>query len=330
MEDHVAWPITLHDRVQGDSYPCSLHTQYVSYPRAELQLIPSPAQRSLARLTLHALDALLRATSVDRVVQWSSWLLSTNLHHASLPDAVGPVTRTLARTFPRHAVVVKNLHASADTTTLEAFQRAGYRLITSRQVYLFDGERKDYLSKGTVRRDLKAASQCTTYRIVEHSEFTPADVPRIVELYHKLYIQKHSPLNPQYNAWFVTRGLEERWLEFRGLRHRSGSLDGVFGCFTAGNTTSTPFIGYDTSLGNNSGLYRHLVALLLQQVGERGQCLNYSSGAGDFKRRRGGHPAIEFNAVYTRHLPSPRQASFRLLELIANRIGRPFLERQQI
>jgi hypothetical protein len=34
------WPITVGEGASGNSYPCSLRTQYVRYPRAELGLVP--------------------------------------------------------------------------------------------------------------------------------------------------------------------------------------------------------------------------------------------------------------------------------------------------
>ena len=330
LHDGVAWPLCVNDAIGNNSYPCSLHTQYVRYPRAELNLVPAGLQRLSARLGLTGMDGLLRTAQADRVVQWGSWLLSTNLHGGTLREAVEPVTRTLVAAFPRHAVLVKNLHGFEDPELLPAFARAGYELITSRQVYFFDGHSKDFLTKSTVKREAKEFAQPGNYRVVEHDEFTVADVPRITSLYRQLYVEKHSELNPCYTERFVARAWSERWLEFRGLRHVSGRLDGVFACFTAGGTTSTPFIGYDTSLPTELGLYRHLVSLLLRRVAERGQRLNYSSGAGDFKRRRGGQPVIEFNAVYTRHLSPARRAAFRVLAALANGPGRRFLEANEI
>lgn len=324
------WPITVNDTIEDNSYPCSLHTQYVRYPRAELALVPTRGQRLAARAGLVVMDALLRIAEADRVVQWSSWLYSTNLHAPTTAAAVGPVTAALAAAFPRHAVLIKNVHEADGTGLPGALALAGYRSITSRQVYLFDGRTKDFAQKSTVKRDLKELGQLRSHHVVEHDAFTEEDVPRVTELYQRLYVEKHSRLNPRYTRRFVSRALRGRWLEFRGLRHVSGRLDGVSGCFTHGGVTSTPFIGHDTTLPTDLGLYRHLVSMLLQRVAERGQLLNYSSGAGDFKRRRGGRPVIEHNAVHTAHLPKARQAAFRLLGGLVDRVGRRFLEENQI
>ena len=324
------WPITVGEGASGNSYPCSLRTQYVRYPLAELGLVPGVWMRAAARAGISGLDVLLAVARVDRVVQWSSLLLSTNLHPASLRAVVGGATRLLVERFPTHAVLVKNVHGREDAALPAAFSDAGYELITSRQIYFFDGRAGGFRARSTVKRDAKEFGQLRDYAVVEHGEITREDVPRVAALYRQLYVEKHSRLNPRYTELFVERALREGWLEFRGLRHVSGRLDGVFGCFTHGETSSTPFIGYDTTLPAELGLYRHLVTLLLKQVSVRGQLLNYSSGAGDFKRRRGGEPVIEFNAVYTRHLTPARRAAFVGLREVANRVARPFLEERQV
>ncbi len=324
------WPLTVNDQRENNSYPCSLYTQYVTYPLAELSLIPDPIQRKVARIGLLGLDGLLGVAKSERVVQWSSWLFSTNLHEREMGADIPEVTRCLISAYPDHAILVKNIHGVEDFGLPQAFEENGYELITSRQIYFFDGRKPDFLQKSTVKRDIKALGQLKGYTPVEHEEFGPKDLPRITELYRMLYLDKHSWLNPQYTETFVSRAWRERWLEFRGLRHESGRLDAVFGCFTSGTTTSTPFIGYDTQLSPEIGFYRHLVSMLLVRLAERRWLLNYSSGAGDFKRRRGGFPVIEYNAIYHAHLPPARRAAYRGLAELANRWGKDFLEQNEI
>lgn len=149
----------------------------------------------------------------------------------------------------------------------------------------------------------------------------------MAELYRMLYLDKHSRLNPQYDEAFVRAAIRDHWLEFHGLRDGSGRLVGIWGYFTIDNTVMTvPFIGYDTALPPESGLYRQLFLGIHRQVNDRKQLLNYSSGAGDFKRRRGAVPVVEFNAVFDRHLPERRRMAFRVAALVLNRLARPWLE----
>jgi hypothetical protein len=325
-----AYPITLTDRPVGNAYPCSLHAQYVSYPLAELSLVKSGLLRTVARLGLRSLQLPLLAAEVDRTVQWNSWLLSTNLVAESLVQAVGAVTKELTQRFPSHAVLLKNINLGQHPALIKILAEHGYDLITSRVVYLFDGREPHFLQKSTFKRDHKSLCQQRDYTFLEHEDFSVADVPRVTELYRQLYLEKHSYLNPQYTERFVSHALSERWLQLRGLRHRSGRIDAVLGCFQRETVTSTPFVGYDTQLPLETGLYRMLVTMLLTRVAEEKTVLNYSSGAGEFKRRRGGEPAVEFNAVYSAHLPPRRRAGFAVLRELVNRFGRRFLEENRI
>lgn len=324
------WPLSVHEGQGELSYPCSLVTQYVRYPLAELALVKSPWARAGAWGALHGLGALLGATAVDRTVQWSSGLLSTNLHGPGLLEDAAAVTALLVEAFPEHAVLLKNIHGYEDPGLPARLEALGYTLITSRLIYFFDGKRADFMSRSDVKRDLKTLKTLNEYSIVNHEDFTMEDIPRITELYAKLYLDKHSRLNPQYTEIFVGRAWRERLLEFKGLRHESGRLDAVYACYRQGGVTSTPFIGYDTSLPGQPGFYRLLVGVLLRDVADAKLLLNYSSGAGEFKRRRGGVPALEWNAVYTRHLSATKRTVYRFLEGALNRFGRRFLEENKV
>ena len=317
-------PVSVHNNEPDNSYPCSLQTQYVEYPLSELGLVPSKGMRLAGALGLRALGSILKYGLVDRTVQWNSWLLSTNLQASDKHIDAQDATHVLLQKFPTHAVLVKNIHGFETASDLEKFAHLGYQLVTSRQIYFFDGRNPTYLARSDVKRDLKSLRALKDYRQVEHHEFVAAD------LYRMLYLEKHSELNPRYTTLFVQKALEQKLLEFRGLRHTSGRIDAVFAGFRRGEVTSTPFIGYDTAIPNQHGFYRLLVAMLLERVAEQKLLLNYSSGAGEFKRRRGAESAIEYNAIYTRHLPLKRQLPHLLLEQAANRLGKRVLVENQI
>lgn len=319
------FPLVLNCGEAGNSYPCSLLTQYVHYPLGEMRLLKGALFRAAVRAGLHGLGAVLAAGGVDRVVQWNSWLLSTNLlPSVSSPD-VQAATASLVAHHPEHAVLVKNVHGREDPDLPRVFEENGYQLMPSRKVYFFDGKPAAFLSRNNVKQDLGALRKLKEYTPVEHHEIGLEEAPRILRLYEMLYLEKHSRWNPQYTAFFVRKALEKRLLEFRALRHASGRIDAVFGCFRSGNVVTTPFVGYDTGLQTDPGLYRLIVAMLLKRVAEEGVLLNYSSGAGDFKRRRGGEGCLEYNALYTRHLPLRRRLPFFVLEQSSRHFGRRFL-----
>jgi hypothetical protein len=326
FEDGGGCPVTVQDGPRGNSYPASLLTQYIDYPRAELDLVESAAARLATSIGLAGFEALLRLAQADRVVQWNSWLMSTNVPPQGLIRATQSVTAELLRRFPGHAILLKNVDPTESADWIPTLRHAGYDLVTSRQVYHFDGKTAAFWSKSTVKRDLKEFAADPRFTWCSHEEISVTEALRITQLYSELYLEKHSQLNPQYTERFVRSALRERWLEFHGLRDQGGTLVGVFGFFTLGGTTTVPFIGYDTSLPQEAGLYRRLFAGILRLIGDRKQHLNYSSGAGDFKVRRGGVPVIEFNALRYDHLPIHRRTAFRLAGVLVNRYVRPWLE----
>ncbi len=330
VHDGRAWPLTLGHRPSAEAYPASLHSHYVRYPKAELHLVPSPLLRRAARAGFTLFDGLTRLARIDRTVQWSSWLLSTNLHPPDIAATSPEITATLVRFFPAYAVLVRNLHDYLDPHLSSRFDSVGYHLLAARRIYLFDGRTPDFLSRYNVKTDAKALRRLASHRLVTVDDITEADAPRITELYRLLYLEKHSQLNPAYNLHFVRQALRERWFDFRGLRHESGRLDAVCGSFHAHGTATTPFFGYDTTLPPSLGLYRLLVAHLLEDTAASRRVLNYSSGAGAFKRHRGAIPVLEYNALFTRHLPPLQRTAHALLRLFINGPGRRFLENTDV
>lgn len=330
VNDGKVWPLALGDGSRGQAYPVSLHTHYIAYPRDELHLVRSPLVRHAARQGFALFDGLARLAQVDRMVQWNSWLLSTNLPSEGLAAAAPEVTAALCKRFPRHAILMRGLHPYLDPHLPDRFEAAGYGLYTARQIYLFDGRKPDFLKSYNVKTDLKTLRRCDTHKLVGPDDLSEADAPRITELYRLLYLDKHSPHNPAYNETFVRQALRERWLDFRGLRHVSGRLDAICGNFQMDGVATTPFFGHDTKQPPSLGLYRLLVARLLEETAMAGRVLNYSSGAGPFKRHRGAIPVIEYNAIFTRHLTAPRRAAFAILRLLVNGPGRRFLEKEGI
>ena len=94
-----------------------------------------------------------------------------------------------------------------------------------------------------------------------------------------------------------------RRLELHGLRSK-GEIVGVLGLYehTESHWLTTPLIGYDINVAQETGVYRCLMALLLQEAKNRNLRLHYSSGASQFKRARGGVPSLEYTAVFSQHL----------------------------
>ncbi|WP_339471125.1 GNAT family N-acetyltransferase, partial [Pseudomonas capeferrum] len=137
-------------------------------------------------------------------------------------------------------------------------------------------------------------------------------------------------MNPHYSAKWIQRGQREGWLELRVLRGPDGRIDGALGWFANEAVISAPIVGYDTALPQGVGLYRQLTHLCLLEAVERRQVLNFSSGAAEFKRLRGGQPHIEYSLVYVAHLSWGRRLVWGVLASLLHGIGVPMMRKLKL
>lgn len=323
-------PLTINDGGQRTCYVCCPSAAYVDYALAELRHFDG---HRLLRTSLAALvgagDILLRLSGIDRHVQVCNWLLATNLGPAMAPDELAMATASLCERFPRHAIVWRSLNAMSDVQRLDVFRSAGYALFPARQVYLLDCRAAPPRIGRDEKRDRALLSE-PGYAVVDGAAFSAEDFERAAELYAHLYLRKYTPLNPHYTAQFLTRARNGGLINLVGLRNRAGQLDGIIGFFHHGDAMSAPVVGYDTSLPQALGLYRRLMAIGMERA--RGQRLlyNMSAGAAGFKRNRGAVPAIEYAAVYMRHLPLWQRFAAAVIRAALDRIGPTLLTRFEL
>jgi hypothetical protein len=322
-------PITVNHAEYDNSYVCSPYSTYVRYAQEELYLLKSRLLRKTLGAVLGGIGPLLKKAKIDQNVHLNNWLLSTNLYEPIEPEVLRELTRRLTGEFPGHALIFRSLNPVTNGEMMEALRRLGYILVPSRQVYFFDGRSPDYLRKKNNIWDRKLLEKAP-YDLVEHDGIQPEDYPRIRELYDLLYIEKYSPINPQFTTAYIENAHRQRLIHMRGLRDGEGVLQGVVGCFIRGGVMTVPIVGYNTALPQRTGLYRMLMSMVLQEAAERSMLLHLSSGAAHFKRLRGGKPAIEYSAVYLRHLPAGRRVVWELLSFLLNRVGVPIMRRYRL
>ncbi len=322
----VALPVTAGAFNLANSYVVSPYTHYITYGQEEFATLKNPPAEALLRLLFKPIAAWFRRAAFDRAVLANNWLLSTNLYPAGLTEAhVNAAAQALAAAFPDRAVIFRSIDTYANPDLAAALTAAGAALIFSRQVYYQDVQRPEVLRKQQYRFDLKHL-QRTPYTVLTAADLRPSDAERIVELYDDLYLRKYSPYNPQFTPEFIRLALAERLLTIKALAH-DGRIDAVLGYVTRGRYITAPLFGYDTALPQKLGLYRLLSTLTSLEALAGGQVVHFSAGVGPFKRLRGGQAAIEYNAVYTRHLPAGRRRPWRFLQVLMDRLAIPIIQR---
>jgi hypothetical protein len=322
-------PVSISDSDRdANCYIVSPTTAYVDYAKAELKHFIAQG-RILALLTTLVAWArpVVKRSGLDRQVQLNNWLLSTNppprLDVASIKAFVAHMTDA----FPYHALVIRSLNTIANEAEIQRLADEGFEMLAARQVYLFDcrsssprvgrDERRDlgFLLRG----DLKAE------RLRDISD---VDAATMAVLYNKLYLEKYTELNPKYTHTFIREMSQRNLLELWGVRLKNcDELVGFLGFFTDGDMQTVPLIGYDTALPAKHGIYRALMAIASQRARQLSLLFNMSAGAGLFKRNRGGVAAIEYTAVYVRHMSRTARVATRIIRLILKHVGEPAIRR---
>lgn len=329
--DGAVLPLVLADpeRAGTDSYVASPTNHYVDYAcrEVELELGNSRVLVALLPPLIEGFRPLLRWGRIERVAYVNNWLLSTNLYPPLGREALREVRDFVAGTFPERAVVFRSVNERLNAGLLADLLALGFRPVFSRQVYLWDPHRNGPVPR-SLRQDANLARR-TGYEWIRAEEITDADVPRLRKLYAQLYLDKYSPFNPQFSEAFVHAALRDRWLTVYALR-RNGRIDGVLGFVERDGTMTAPLIGYDRTVPQEEGLYRLISYWLVEEARRRGLILNQSSGAAAFKRFRGGEAALEYNLVYTSHLPTRARTPWRVLEAASRSAIVPMMQRLEL
>ena len=317
------FPLTLTRYHPHNAYTVSPYNHYISYGGSEeVHRLKNPPIEKVIQLLLLPIAAYFQASRFDQVVYVNNWLLSTNLYPRLDEPAVAALAEHLPHLFPDRAIVFRSV--DRNPLLFNSLQSRGFKMVLSRQVWYMDPQHA--LHTRQVKEDQRVLRR-HPYQVVAGQDLSDADCERAVALYNQLYVNKYSPYNPQFTPEFFKLARDQNLLHFRGLR-LDDRLDGIMGFFTRNGLMTQPVFGYDTSLPQETGLYRLLTLLTLQEGLQRGLTVHASAGVGRFKKLRGGQSAIEYHAVYDRHLPAHRRAPWQLMKWIADRLI-PFFKQQE-
>lgn len=316
-------PVSVSDSVGSalNSYVCSPYAHYVAYGQHEVDKLERPWVRAMARPAVRALGAWMRRHALERVVYVNNWLLSTNLYPPLEAEAVEALHHRLVERHPSHAVVWRSVDERQHQALLTQLKRLGYATLFSRLVWFQDPTDSALWSRRNVRLDQKVLRR-SGLAVIDAATLRDAAFERLADLYSQLYLQKYSEHNPDFTSRYLRELVREGALSMRALT-KDDRIDAVYGYYTRAGVGTSPIFGYDLGLPPETGLYRCLSAAWTAEARDLGVQIHASAGVGRFKQHRGGVPALEYNVVFTGHLPRPRRRPWWVLQSILDRIVVP-------
>jgi hypothetical protein len=335
-DDRLALPVTIANGAlpKEHSYIASARGQYLDYPLHEIAERPQYSRMAKvgAGIGFRAARLLANWLSFERVVFVNNWLLSTNAYPVA-PDAqqLKAALNLLLDAYPGHTIIFRGIVDELNPSMAKDLTALGAFPVLSRQIYLLDPALGEYKKKRPFISDSKHYDRNQTYVWEVASEISEADTERALSMYRALYLDKYSRLNPQYTARYIQLSLASGFLSYELLRNReTGLLVAVQAVARAGNQITTPFIGHDAQADPEAGFYRLMNIQLTRTAVAENRLLNMSSGAGTFKKQRGGLAAIEYNLVVNHHLPAYRRLPWQAMAYFSRRYALPALQRMEI
>ncbi|NDB70030.1 MAG: hypothetical protein EB015_18915 [Methylocystaceae bacterium] len=238
---------------------------------------------------------------------------STNLRSAEQKAQIPDTAVAELHAHPHNWVGVRNLLPEEDGALLEALRERAFVFLPTRVVYLFDARKGRLARSSHLIRDRKNLAKSHLQCCID-TQVTDTDLKAIHQLYHDIYITKHSKLNARYTLKFFHDMICANHMPCLRVYDHS-TLVAFALLYQKADQLVVPAVGHARD-ENNKGYYRSLFAALADYVEQNKLLLNYSSGAGDFKRRRGGVPVLEWTAIH-----APRHSRFkqRLIRVVADK-----------
>lgn len=117
-------------------------------------------------------------------------------------------------------------------------------------------------------------------------------------------------------------------MRFVCFRDEDGRIDAFQAFLDAPAMCPLPVIsGEDPELNYKRGLFRMIVAVILDTAMREGWIVDLGGGNVHFKRNRGGEAALEYKADCSRHLSAGRRLAMSTNAQISNRILVPVWEK---
>ncbi len=284
-------PITrsIHPRQLDTTYITSLRSAWFDYPAQEV------ADNSIAAWSFKSAGLVAKMLGIDNVILIGNAPVSTNIWTEWNMLDVPLLCQQIASSYKKHFIGVRNLQTDKHSALIETLKSQRFSAIPARIVYEFDFRKKLDKKHSHLQRD-RSVLKRSGFQVNVLTSISMAQASQIRDLYQAIYIDKHSSLNAQYTSQFFADMLSFKVMTALVLQDADGNIVSFAMLYAVDDTLTVPALGYDPKHPINS-LYRQLFAAITFYAQEKRMLLNYSSGAGDFKRKRGGVARLEYTML---------------------------------
>lgn len=312
---NLAWhtasglPVTtsVQPRRRDTSYITSLRSGWFDYAAEEV------AYNSIAVWSIKGAGLVARILGIDNIILVGNAPVSTNIWAERHIPEVPLLCQQIASSHKKHFIGVRNLQADKHGALIDRLKSQRFYAIPARIVYEFDFREKLEKKHSHLQRD-RSTLRRSGLQVKILTSISPEQASHLRDLYQAIYIDKHSALNAQYTPQFFADMLSFKVMTALVLQDAEGQIVAFAMLYSVDDTLTVPALGYDARYAI-SGLYRLLFAAITFHAQEKCVLLNYSSGAGDFKRKRGGVPRLEYTLLKApQHWHSAKSSILSLLQ----------------
>jgi len=316
---------TITQKVTKNVYPLSLYALMINYGEDELIKIKSPLLKILFTILIKVFSFTLKSINIDKTHIINNYLFATNSFSKEWENMnIKPLRELALNRTPKHNLIIRSVNKLQNPKLFSNLQNDGWKAIAIRQVYIYNSEEKWLKSRNT-KNDKKL------FNNKEFSFINSTDYKLAIKLYNSLYLDKYSKHNIQYSTLFLQELVEKNLLKLFFLQdNKTLKIIGVIGVSQEEKSMTVPIIGYDKRYPQKSGLYRILVYQATKYAFEQNCTLNFSSGAPDFKRKRGAKAELEYIFVYSKHMPIATRLVWKVIYLLSKKLYAPMLERLKL
>lgn len=304
-----ALPFTVASREER-VFSISPKTCWFDYPRL---LYRKSAGRTDAPVLNFLLGMARRLARFEKTVTLNNWWLTNNPTPMFSRTHLRAFTDCLTALYPDHMIILKSLPETDPTGVLASVRAEGYALVKFRFMHFRKPSAKRTKAFRYDQKLLKTTGFTTRYL----KTMTARQAEQCEALYQNLYIGKHTDMNTAFNRRWMALACNTGFLDFFVIEE-GDAIKGFVVSYPDANGINVGTCGYDLSVPKELGLYRMIVGSTFRKGLDEGRCVNLSTSVPDFKRRRGCHRVIEYEAVYAEHLPFATRTFLRLFAKLYN------------